>query len=78
MGSKKTKNTSKYSPAGFIEEGAKSALGKAQQWANTPYSAYQGDRVAGLSPNEQMAADLAAEGAGDYAAPLSRSATAFL
>jgi len=77
MGSKKTKSTKKYSPAGFIEEGAKSALGKAQQWADTPYSAYQGDRVAGLSPNEQMAADLAAEGAGDYAAPLAEARQRF-
>lgn len=77
MGSKKTKSKTSYKPAAFIERGAQSALGKAQEWANRPYEAYGGERVAGLGANEQLGADFAAETAGDYAAPLAESRQRF-
>jgi hypothetical protein len=61
-GSKKT--TQKYTPATYIEEGAQQSAALAKQYAAQPWQAYNRDRVAGLSTNEQAGIDLAGASVG--------------
>ncbi len=77
MGSKKSKTTEKYDVPDWVESGSKQALSLAQQYASTPYQAYEGDRVASLGANEQLGADLAANESGAYKAPLAEARTRF-
>lgn len=66
MGSKKKKTTQTYKPPEWVEGGAKDAMTIGRRIGNQQYEAYTGERVAGLSQNEQMGMDLAREtGVGD-------------
>lgn len=81
MGGKKKKTTQTYQPAGYVENAAKQAIGIGQGIANQRYEAYGGERVAGLSENEQMGMELARDNVGaaqpyyQEAAGLARSST---
>lgn len=64
MGGKKKKTTQTYSPPTWVENQARQASGIATRIAGQQYQAYEGDRVAGLSENEQMGMELARENVG--------------
>lgn len=64
MGSKKRKQTQTYTPAGYVEQGARQAIGLGQRIGRQQYQAYGGERVAGLSENEQAGIGLARTTAG--------------
>ena len=64
MGGKKTKQTQTYKPPSWVEDASKQAVGIGQRIGNKQYEAYTGDRVAGLSQNEQMGMDLARQNVG--------------
>jgi hypothetical protein len=64
MGSKKKKTTQTYTPPSWVEGQARNASNIAGRIANQQYTAYEGDRVAGLSENEQMGMELARTNAG--------------
>lgn len=64
MGSKKKKTTQTYQPASYVEQSARSAIGIGQRIAGQQYTPYTGDRVAGLSQNEQMGTQMARDTAG--------------
>lgn len=51
-------------PATYIEEGAQQSAALAKQYAAQPWQAYNRDRVAGLSTNEQAGIDLAGASVG--------------
>lgn len=65
-GKKTSKTTSTYTPPSWIESSAQTAAGMATSYAQKPYQAYTGERVAGLSANEQQGVGLAASSAGEW------------
>jgi hypothetical protein len=64
MGGKKKKTTQTYQPPDYVQQQARNASGIATRIANQKYEAYEGDRVAGLSQNEQMGMQLARDNVG--------------
>lgn len=64
MGKKKQTSTQTYKPASYVEDSAKSALGIANRLSNQKYTPYTGERVAGLSENEQLGMALARDTTG--------------
>jgi hypothetical protein len=64
MGSKKKKTTQTYTPPSWVEDSAKQAVGIGQRIAGQQYEEYGGERVAGLSQNEQQGMRMASETAG--------------
>lgn len=80
-GSKKKSTTQTYRPPSWVEQGAQQAIGIGQQIASQEYTPYEGQRVAGLSQNEQMGMEMARDLAGastpyyEEAAGLARSGT---
>lgn len=81
MGGKKKSTTQTYKPAGYVEGAAKQAISLGQGIANQQYQEYGGQRVAGLSQNEQMGMRMARDTAGistpyyEEAAGLARDST---
>lgn len=81
MGSKKKKTTQTYTPPTWVESSARRASGIAGDIASQQYTPYTGERVAGLSENEQMGMELARTNTGaaqpyyEEAAGLARSGT---
>lgn len=77
-GKKKQKSTQTYSPPSWVEGASRQAIGLGQQIAGQEYKPYEGQRVAGLSQNEQMGMELARDSVGiaspyyDEAAALTR------
>lgn len=67
MGSSKKTETSRYIVPKWVEGGAQSAVNLAGKIMDQPYSPYTGQRVAGLTQNEQMGIDLARTSAGQWA-----------
>lgn len=66
MGSKKKKATQTYTPPSWVEGGAQSAMQIGQRIGSQQYEEYGGERVAGLSENEQTGMGLARDtGVGD-------------
>lgn len=67
-GGKKTSSKSKsvYKPAEFIQSGARQAASLASDYANQAYTPYTGQRVAGLSENQQLGIDLAKNSVGQF------------
>jgi hypothetical protein len=63
-GSKKKKTTQTYKPAGYVEGASQQAIGLGRQLGSQKYEAYGGQRVAGLSENEQMGMEMARDLAG--------------
>jgi len=57
----KSKNTSTSGPAKWVEEASKRGVGYAENALNRGFQPYQGERVAGMSGNEQRASALAGE-----------------
>lgn len=70
MGSSTKKTTQKYKPAEHINKGSQQATALATEYASQPYRPYEGQRVADLSQNEQMAIDLARDQSGSALATL--------
>ena len=66
MGSKRRTTTSTYRPPSWVEGGARQAVDLGRRIGSQQYTPYTGDRVAGLSTNEQMGIDLAARSSGAY------------
>lgn len=65
MGGKKKKETKQtYTPPSWVEGSAREAVGIGQRIAGQQYTPYTGDRVAGLSENEQIAMGMARDTAG--------------
>jgi hypothetical protein len=62
-------NSTSTSRDQWFTDAARSALGRATALADRPYESYNGERVAGLSNNEQQAGTMAA-GASDRYAPM--------
>lgn len=48
-----------YSPPGYVHDANQFALGRAREIADRPYTPFEGTRVAGLSPNEQLGTQMA-------------------
>lgn len=67
MGSSKKKSKTTNSVPDWVESGAQQALSTARGFANRPYTPYQGERVAGLTANEQQGVGLARTAAGQWA-----------
>lgn len=65
-GKKKTTQTQTYTPPKWVESGAKQALNLGQRIGSQQYTPYTGERVAGLSTNEQMGMELARKSSGAY------------
>lgn len=80
-GKKKQKSTQTYKPPSWVEGAAQEAVGLGQQIARQEYKPYEGQRVAGLSQNEQLGMELARDSVGiaspyyDEAAALTRRGT---
>lgn len=64
MGGKKKKSTQTYTPPSWVESGSRQAIGIGKRIANQQYEAYEGQRVAGLSENEQAGLTMARDTAG--------------
>lgn len=64
MGSSKTKSKQTYKPPSWVEDASQQAIGMGQRIANQEYEAYGGNRVAGLSANEQQGINMARDTAG--------------
>ena len=64
MGSKKKKSTQTYTPPSWVENQARQATQVAGRIAGQQYQQYGGERVAGLSENEQMGMEMARDTAG--------------
>lgn len=64
MGSKKKKSTQTYTPPSWVENQARQATQVAGRIAGQQYQQYGGERVAGLSENEQMGMQMARDTAG--------------
>jgi hypothetical protein len=64
MGSKKKKTTQTYKPPSWVEGASRQAIGIGQRIASQEYKPYEGERVAGLSENEQIAMQMARDTAG--------------
>lgn len=75
MGSKKKKTTQTYRPPSWVENQARQASGIAGRIASQQYTPYEGERVAGLSENEQMGMEMARDNAG-IATPYMQEAAA--
>lgn len=77
-GKKKQKSTQTYRPPSWVEGASQEAVGLGQQIARQEYKPYEGQRVAGLSQNEQLGMELARDSVGiaspyyDEAAALTR------
>lgn len=65
-GSSKTKQKQVNSVPDWVERGSQRALGMANDIASQPYTPYTGERIAGLSQNEQMGVDLARTSSGKW------------
>lgn len=65
-GKKTSKTTSTYTPPSWIESSAQTAAGMATSYAQKPYQAYSGQRVAPLAAGEQAGVDLALSSQGAY------------
>jgi hypothetical protein len=64
VGSKTKKSKQTYTPPSWVEGASQQAIGIGQRIGNQEYGAYTGERVAGLSANEQQGIDMAARTAG--------------
>jgi hypothetical protein len=64
MGSKKKKTEQTYTPPSWVSGTAQRASGIANRIAGQQYQAYDGERVAGLSQNEQAGMQMARDTAG--------------
>lgn len=64
MGGKKTKSTQTYRPAGYVEDNARLANQIGSRIGTKQWEGYSGDRVAGLSENEQMGMEMARDNVG--------------
>lgn len=80
-GKKQRKTTQTYQPPSWVEGASQQAVGIGQRIASQEYTPYSGQRVAGLSENEQMGMSLARESSGiatpyyQEAADLTRQST---
>ena len=75
-GKKKTKQTDKTIMPEYVRRGNETLVNRGIDIANREYTPYTGDRVAGLSENEQMASRLAREGMGQGTKYISQGADA--
>ena len=64
MGGKKKKTTQTYTPPSWVEGGAQDAMAIGRRIGGQQYEAYGGERVAGLSENEQQGLQMASDTAG--------------
>lgn len=64
MGSKKRTSKQTYTPPSWVEGSARQAVGIGQRIASQDYTPYTGERVAGLSENEQQGLAMARDTAG--------------
>ena len=64
MGGKKTKQTDTYTPPSWIEDNSKLANQIGTRIGNKKWEGYSGERVAGLSENEQMGTEMARDNVG--------------
>lgn len=64
MGSKSKRTTQETKLPSWVTDASKKAIGMGEKIANRQYEGYGGDRIAGLSQNEQMASDIARTGFG--------------
>lgn len=76
MGSKSKKTTSTTTLPSWVTDASKKAVGMGERIADREYQAYTGDRVAGLSENEQAASELARTGFGSATDYFKSGATA--
>lgn len=80
-GSSKKRTTQTYTPPSWVEGASQQAIGLGRRLGSQQYSAYSGNRVAGLSENEQMGMQLARDSVGiaqpyiDNAAALTQRGT---
>lgn len=80
-GSKKQTQTQTYQPPSWVEDASQEAIGIGRRIGTQQYTPYEGQRVAGLSENEQMGVEMARDTAGaalpyyDEAAGLARRST---
>jgi len=66
VGNKKQRRTQTYTPPSWVESGAQDAMGLGRKIGSQQYEEYGGERIAGLSENEQAGMALAREtGVGD-------------
>jgi hypothetical protein len=66
-------STTSNTIAPYVEAGSQQAVEQAQAIAGREYTPYTGERIAGMTSNEQAAYDLAAQGVGSYSADMNRS-----
>jgi hypothetical protein len=64
VGKKKKTTTQTYQPPSHVESASRQAIGIGQRIGSQRYEEYGGDRVAGLSVNEQTGIDMARDRAG--------------
>ena len=64
MGSKTKKTKTKTELPSWVTDASRSAIAKGEAISNREYQGFTGDRVAGLSENEEMASDVARTGFG--------------
>lgn len=64
MGSKSKRTKQETTLPSWVTDASKSAVQRGEQISNRQYEGYSGDRVAGLSQNEQMASEQARTGFG--------------
>jgi hypothetical protein len=76
MGSKTKKTTTTRELPSWVTDASKQAIGMGQNIANREYQGYTGDRIAGLSQNEQLASERARTGFGSANDYFSRGAGA--
>ena len=80
-GSKKQTQTQTYQPPSWVEDASQEAIGIGRRIGTQQYTPYEGQRVAGLSEDEQMGVEMARDTAGaalpyyDEAAGLARRST---
>jgi hypothetical protein len=70
--SKKSKTTTQRIPP-WLEEGSQQAVALGRKIGEREYTPYEGQRIAGIDPNEQRAYDLAATEGGTYRADVDRA-----
>jgi len=71
--SKKKKQTTETKIPTWLEEGSKQAVQRGQEIADREYIPYEGERIAGMDPQEQRAYEMAGEGVGAYQPYLDRA-----